>query len=102
VIVDFTAKWCVTCNATVKPALERKDVIEKLKETNSAALLADYTKFPPEIAEELERFNRAGVPLVLVYPRDPAKPPLVLPEPLSPSPAHYSKVILDALEKAVQ
>ena len=86
----------------MKPALERETVIEKLKATNSAALLADYTKFPPEIADELERFDRAGVPLVLVYPRDSAKPPLVLPEPLSPSPAHYSKVILDALQKVTQ
>jgi len=100
VIVDFTAKWCVTCNATVKPALQRPEVIEKLKAMNAAALLADNTKFPPAIAEELERFNRAGVPLVLVYSRDPARPPLVLPEPLSPSPAHYSKVILEALGKA--
>lgn len=102
VIVDFTAKWCVTCNATVKPALERAEVIEKLKAMKAAALLADNTKFPPAIAEELERFNRAGVPLVLVYPRDAAQPPLVLPEPLSPSPAHYAKVILEALEKAAR
>jgi thiol:disulfide interchange protein DsbD len=102
VVVDFTAKWCLTCNITVKPAFERKQVIEKLKQTDAAALVADYTLYPPEIGEELERHGRAGVPLVLVYPRDSAKPPLVLPEPLSPSPAHYSKVILDALEKAVQ
>jgi len=99
VIVDFTAKWCVTCNATVKPALQRAEVIEKLKSMNAAALLADNTTFPPAIAEELARFNRAGVPLVLVYSRDPTKPPLVLPEPLSPSPAHYAKTILKALEK---
>jgi thiol:disulfide interchange protein DsbD len=100
VIVDFTAKWCVTCNATVKPALERTEVIAKLKAMNAAALLADNTTFPPAIAEELARFNRAGVPLVLVYSRDPARPPLVLPEPLSPSPAHYARVILEALAKA--
>lgn len=99
VIVDFTAKWCVTCNATVKPALERAEVIEKLKAMNAAALLADNTTFPPAITEELARFNRAGVPLVLVYSRDPAKAPLVLPEPLSPSPAHYARVILEALAK---
>jgi thiol:disulfide interchange protein DsbD len=101
VIVDFTAKWCVTCNATVKPALQREEVIAKLKAINAAAMLADNTTFPQAIAEELERFNRAGVPLVLVYSRDPAKPPFVLPEPLSPSPAHYSKVILEALGKTV-
>ncbi|MEK7706928.1 MAG: thioredoxin family protein, partial [Verrucomicrobiota bacterium] len=100
VIVDFTAKWCLTCNITVKPALERKGVVEKLKQLEAVALVADYTLEPPEIGDELARFGRAGVPLVLVYPRDPNQPPLVLPEPLSPSPAHYSGVILDALAKA--
>ncbi len=102
VIVDFTAKWCVTCNATVKPALERKEVIERLKADNVAALLADYTRFPQEISEELERFNRAGVPLVLVYSKAADRAPLVLPEPLSPRPSDYSKVILDALDKVMQ
>jgi thiol:disulfide interchange protein DsbD len=102
VIVDFTARWCVTCNATVKPALERKEVIGKLTELKAVALLADNTKFPPAIADELARFNRAGVPLVLVYPRDAGQPPMVLPEPLSPSPAHYGGIILDALAKAAK
>lgn len=102
VIVDFTARWCVTCNATVKPALERKEVVAKLTELEAVALLADNTKFPPAIADELARFARAGVPLVLVYPRDATQPPMVLPEPLSPSPAHYSGVILDALAKAAK
>ena len=99
VVVDFTAKWCLTCNITVKPALEREEVIEELKKAGAAAFVADYTLYPPEIGDELERHGRAGVPLVLVYPRDPTKPPFVLPEPLSPSPAHYSKVILEALGK---
>jgi thiol:disulfide interchange protein len=102
VIVDFTARWCVTCNATVKPALERKEVIEKLTELGAVALVADNTRFPPDIADELARFNRAGVPLVLVYPRDASQPPMILPEPLSPSPAHYSGLILGALVKAAK
>ena len=100
VIVDFTAKWCLTCNLTVKPALERKGVVERLKQLEAVALVADYTLEPPEIGDELARFGRAGVPLVLVYPRDATQPPMLLPEPLSPSPAHYSGVILDALAKA--
>ncbi len=102
VVVDFTAKWCLTCNITVKPAFETKRVINKLKEINAAALLADYTLYPPDIGEELARFDRAGVPLVLVYPRDASKAPLVLPEPLSPSSSHYSGVILDALDNATK
>jgi thiol:disulfide interchange protein DsbD len=98
VIVDFTAKWCLTCNVSVKPAFENKAVIQKLKAMGAAALVADYTLYPPVISQELERFGRSGVPLVLVYPADPGKPPLVLPEPL-PYPAPYAPTILEALDK---
>ncbi len=100
VVVDFTAKWCLTCNLTVKPALENKRVTQKLGEIGAVALLADYTESPPELTQELKRFERAGVPLVLVYPRDASKPPVVLPEPLSFSPASYSETILEALAAA--
>jgi thiol:disulfide interchange protein DsbD len=98
VIVDFTAKWCQTCNISVKPGLEAKRVTEKLAQLNAVALLADYTLLPPEISDELERFDRRGVPLVLVYPRDATQPPIILPEPL-PFPASYAPVVLGALEK---
>jgi thiol:disulfide interchange protein DsbD len=101
VVVDFTAKWCLTCNISVKPAFESKAVIEKLKAINAVALVADYTRYPPEITKELERFARGGVPMVLVYPADPGKAPVVLPEPL-PYPAPYSPTILDALEQATR
>jgi thiol:disulfide interchange protein DsbD len=77
VLVDFTAKWCVTCNAIVKPALESRAVREKIKATNAVALLGDYTRFPPDITDELNRFGRAGVPLVLIYPRKASEPPMV-------------------------
>jgi thiol:disulfide interchange protein DsbD len=101
VLVDFTAKWCVTCNAIVKPALEADEVRKKVEQIGAVALLADYTKFPPEITQELSRFGRAGVPLVLAYPKNAAEPPIVLPEP-SPlrGPGHYSEIVLGALEQA--
>jgi thiol:disulfide interchange protein DsbD len=99
VIVDFTAKWCLTCNISVKPALESKSVIERLKQLRAVALVADYTLYPPAVTEELARFDRTGVPLVLVYPKDAAKPPIVLADPL-PYPAPYSPAVLAALDKA--
>jgi len=83
VVVDFTAKWCLTCNTIVKPALESSAVRKKIQELNAVALLGDYTAFPDSITEELNHFGRAGVPLVLVYPRNPAAPPIVLPEALT-------------------
>lgn len=94
VLVDFTAKWCLTCNTIVKPALENLAVAKRLKEINALPLLADYTRFPPRMTEELNRFGRAGVPLVLVYPADPARAPIVLPEALT------SGMVLTALEEA--
>jgi thiol:disulfide interchange protein DsbD len=97
ILVDFTAKWCITCNTVVKPSIENDLVRKKLKEIDAIALLADYTLYPPEISAELERFERAAVPLVVVYPADPSKPAMVLPEfGFVPRP----QLVLDALERA--
>jgi thiol:disulfide interchange protein len=96
VLVDFTAKWCLTCNTIVKPALESDSVQKKLRELNVLPLLGDYTRFPDEITEELSRHGRAGVPLVLVYPADPNKPPIVLPEALTPG------MVVNALQGAAK
>jgi thiol:disulfide interchange protein DsbD len=57
-------------------------------------LLGDYTRFPENITEELNRFGRAGVPLVLVYPANADQPALVLPEALTPG------IVVSALDKA--
>jgi thiol:disulfide interchange protein len=94
VLVDFTARWCVTCNANKKTSIEIPSVRARLREIHAVALLGDYTKTPPEITDELARFGRAGVPLVLVYPKDASQPPAVLPELLTPG------IVLDALAKA--
>jgi len=102
VLVDFTAKWCVTCNTIVKPALDNITMRDALAKANAVALLGDYTKTPENITAELNRFGRAGVPLVLVYPPDPQAAAIVLPEP-SPlrAPSHYTSVVLEALARAV-
>jgi thiol:disulfide interchange protein DsbD len=94
VLVDFTADWCVTCQANKKSSLEISSVKQKLKDLNAVALLGDYTREDPRIAEELKRYQRAGVPLVLVYPADKEREPIVLPALLTPG------IVLDALEKA--
>jgi thiol:disulfide interchange protein DsbD len=98
VVVDFTAWWCATCNTHVKPAFGSERVIIRLKELEAVALLADHSDFPPEITAELENFQRAGVPLVLVYPRDTTLPPIVLPD---PNPllgySHFAGLIDEAL-----
>jgi thiol:disulfide interchange protein DsbD len=101
VLVDFTARWCVTCNAIVKPALENSAVAAKLKAMNAVVLLADYTRTPQAMTDEIAKYGSAGVPLVLVYPKNPALPAIVLPQ-LSPLqlPSGYSKIVSDALDRA--
>ena len=94
VFVDFTANWCLTCKANKKFSIEIPSVQAKLKEINAVTLLGDNSDSPPEIVAELYRFDRAGVPLVLVYPKDPKAEPLVLPEVLTP------QIVLDALDQA--
>ena len=52
VIVDFTAKWCLTCNSVVGPALGKPAVQAKFKETNTRVFVANYSLTPPEITAE--------------------------------------------------
>ena len=96
ILVDFTADWCAICGVNLRTSIKIPSVIEKLKEINAVALLGDYTTTPDDITDELTRWGRAGVPLVLVYPADPQLPPQVLPEVLTPS------IVLEALAKAAK
>lgn len=94
IFVDFTARWCAICLANKRTSIEIPPVRQKLTEIGAVALLGDYSLNDPLIAKELQRFDRAAVPLVLVYPADPSAAPIVLPELLTPS------IVLNALEQA--
>ena len=95
VLVDFTADWCLTCQVNKKTSIEISSVRAKLKEINAIAFVGDYTHFPDAITTELNRYQRAGVPLVLVYPKYPDAEPIVLPEVLTPG------IVLNALDRAM-
>lgn len=96
VLVDFTAEWCLTCKANMKTSLDTESVSAKLKQIGAVAFIADYTLKDERITAELRKYNRAGVPLVLVYPGNKQSEPIILPEVLTPS------IVLEALEKATQ
>lgn len=95
VLVDFTAKTCLNCLANKRTSIEIPSTRAKLKQINAVALIADFTNHDPRIAAELRKYQRAGVPLVLVYPKDAAAPPIVLPPILTPGIVH------EALDKAM-
>jgi thiol:disulfide interchange protein DsbD len=94
VFVDFTADWCTTCQVNKRLAIDIPAVRAKLREIHAVTLLGNYTKPSEDITEELYRHGRAGVPLVLVYPKDPTRPAIVLPELLTPG------TVLAALDQA--
>jgi len=96
VLVDFTADTCLNCQVNKITSLDIEATRKKLMEINAVSFLADFTDEDPAIARELQRHDRAGVPLVLVYPKDPNKPAIVLPAVLTPG------VVLDALDRAAK
>ncbi|MEO7677909.1 MAG: thioredoxin family protein, partial [Verrucomicrobiota bacterium] len=96
VLVDFTADNCLNCQVNKATSLEIPATRAKLKEISAVALLGDFTDKDPRIVAELKLQERAGVPLVLVYPRDPNSPVIVLPPILTP------KIVLEALEAAAK
>jgi thiol:disulfide interchange protein DsbD len=86
VFVDFTAAWCVTCQANKKLVLDKADVQDIFARTNTAFLVADWTNKNDVIADELARHGRSGIPLYLYYPpgHDDVSPK-ILPQILSKS-----------------
>jgi thiol:disulfide interchange protein len=96
VLVDFTADTCLNCKFNLITSIDIPSVRARLKETNAVTLIGDFTDEDPEIARELQRYGRGGVPLVLVYPKEPSKPPIVLPPILTPS------IVLSALDQAAK
>lgn len=79
VFVDFTAAWCVSCQANKKLVLETASVRQAFAAGNVTLLRADWTRQDPLITAELARHGRNGVPLYLVYRPDQSQP-VVLPE----------------------
>lgn len=95
VFVDFTAAWCVTCKVNETLVLEKDKIKQLFLDTNTAFLVADWTNKNDEIAQELERYGRAGVPLYLVFPSgDNSVSAEVLPQVLT-----YD-VVKEAIERA--
>jgi DsbC/DsbD-like thiol-disulfide interchange protein/cytochrome c biogenesis protein CcdA len=92
IYVDFTARWCATCQTNKKIVFHDADVLRAMREKKVALLRADWTNRDATIAAELAKWGRAAVPFNLVYLPGAAEPK-VLPEVLTPG------VVLEALGK---
>jgi thiol:disulfide interchange protein DsbD len=79
VLVDFTAAWCITCQANKRLVLDRDAVRAAFVAQKVVLLRADWTRQDPAISAELARFGRNGVPFYLFYSSE-QQPPRILPE----------------------
>jgi thiol:disulfide interchange protein/DsbC/DsbD-like thiol-disulfide interchange protein len=82
VFVDFTARWCLSCQVNERAVLNRNDVRRRLRDSGVVLVRADWTKHDEGIASALTELGRSGVPAYVFYL--PGQPALVLPEVLTP------------------
>lgn len=92
VLIDFTAKWCLTCQAN-HLVLTSDSVEKKLKELGVVTMKADWTRKNPMITKELEKFKRNSVPLYVLYTGGSDNSPEILPQLLTPG------IVLGALDQ---
>jgi thiol:disulfide interchange protein DsbD len=83
VYVDFTARWCATCQTNKAAVFHSDAVLAELARRNVVLLRGDWTNKDPLITAELARWHRSAVPFNLIYAPGKADP-VVLPELLTP------------------
>ncbi|MFH1749194.1 MAG: cytochrome c biogenesis protein CcdA [Planctomycetota bacterium] len=94
VYIDYTATWCLTCQANKKFVLETDRIANKCRELGVYPIKADFTTYDREMFAELKAYDKVGVPLNLVYPAGKPDEAIVLPEVLT------FGIVEDALDKA--
>jgi thiol:disulfide interchange protein len=92
VLVDFTAKWCLSCQVNERLALGQPSVQKALQDGNVALFKADWTRYDDDITQALNAMGRSGVPAYALYAPGQSEPEL-LPEVLTPG------IVIDALGK---
>ncbi len=77
--VDFTARWCATCQTNKAAVFSSKDVLTEFDRRDVVLFRADWTNRDPRITEELAKWNRSAIPFNLIYAPN-QRDPIVLPE----------------------
>jgi thiol:disulfide interchange protein DsbD len=91
IYVDFTARWCATCQTNKKIVFASDEVLRQFAAKKIVTLRADWTNKDPAITAELAKYQRSAVPFNVLW--EPGKPePLLLPELLTPG------IVLDAIK----
>ncbi len=95
ILVNFTASWCITCQVNDRTSLSTGAVKKAMARTSTIYMIADSTKYNPDVEQALSDFGRGGLPLYVVYPANGGKPE-VLPQVLTP------QIVISALNHATE
>jgi thiol:disulfide interchange protein DsbD len=76
--VDFTAAYCTVCKVNKRVAINTDEVMRKLDRLDAVAFQGDFSNGDERIFEILQKYERGGVPLDLIYPPGRPDAPLVL------------------------
>ena len=93
VFVDFTAAWCLSCQVNEKAVLQDRKVEQEFLRRHYVLLRADWTRYDPEITNELAHVGRSGVPTYVIISGTGQTASHVLPELLTRG------VVLDAIRQ---
>jgi thiol:disulfide interchange protein DsbD len=91
IYVDFTARWCATCQTNKKIVFHSDAVLRAFAAKKIVTLRADWTNKDPAITAELAKYQRSAVPFNVIWQPGKAEP-VILPELLTPS------IVLDAVK----
>lgn len=92
VVINMTADWCITCKVNEQVAFSSSSVKQALQQENVHYMVGDWTNKNAEILAYLTQYERAGVPLYVVYAGTQSKQ--VLPQILTPN------TLIDAISRA--
>lgn len=94
VMVDFTADWCQNCKTNLIFAIHTRKVHKIVQDNQVVPLVADLTRYPPDLMAKLRELKSISIPVVAIYPPGETKNPIVLQDVLAESD------IVQALEQA--
>ena len=92
IYVDFTARWCATCQANKKLVFGSDEVLQYFADKKIVTLRGDWTNQDPLITAELAKYNRSAVPFNVIWMPGQSDP-IILPELLT------AGTVLEALQK---
>ncbi len=84
VMIEFTARWCPTCQTNMRLAIDRPEVAKLVKQLDMSTLLADWTDTSPNsansaaIRKKVQELESNSIPLLAIYPADSSASPIVL------------------------